>query len=150
MTTAFAKVQIKALTTTEPSGTIAFYFAVICSIGGLLTIPFGWAPVSANNIVFLVGAGLTGGLAHIAMTEALARAPASTLSAFEYTAMIWAIILDIIVFGVLPAPISLMGGVFIVAAAALVMFNDRIVAAVARKFGRSPEEATKPANSPAE
>ena len=150
VTTAFAKVQIKALTTTEPSGTIAFYFAVICSIGGLLTIPFGWAPVSANNIVFLVGAGLTGGLAHIAMTEALARAPASTLSAFEYTAMIWAIILDIIVFGVLPAPISLMGGVFIVAAAALVMFNDRIVVAVARKFGRSPEEATKPTNSPAE
>ncbi|MEQ8393285.1 MAG: DMT family transporter [Thalassospira sp.] len=128
ITTAFAKVQIKALTTTEPSGTIAFYFAVICSIGGLLSLPLGWAPVSSENLIWLVGAGLTGGLAHIAMTEALARAPASTLSAFEYTAMIWAILLDVLVFGILPAPVSLIGGVVIVLAAAVVMFNDQLIA----------------------
>jgi drug/metabolite transporter (DMT)-like permease len=136
VTTAFAKVQIKALTTTEPSGTIAFYFAVVCSIGGLLSLPFGWASISVNNIVFLIGAGLTGGLAHIAMTEALARAPASTLSAFEYTAMIWAIAIDLLVFGVLPAPISLMGGVLIVLAAAIVAFNDKIIALLGRALKR--------------
>lgn len=139
VTTAFAKVQIKALTTTEPSGTIAFYFAIICSIGGLLTIPLGWVPISSDNIVYLISAGLTGGLAHIAMTEALARAPASTLSTFEYTAMIWAIILDLVVFGLLPAPISLVGGILIVLAAALVMFNDQIMAVVARKFRQTPQ-----------
>jgi len=146
ITTAFAKVQIKALTTTEPSGTIAFYFAVVCSIGGLLTIPFGWVPVSSENLIWLIGAGLTGGLAHIAMTEALARAPASTLSAFEYTAMIWAILLDVVVFGILPAPISLMGGVLIVLAAAIVMFNDRLIALAQRYFGGSkPPKAKFPA-----
>jgi drug/metabolite transporter (DMT)-like permease len=143
--TAFAKVQIKALTTTEPSGTIAFYFAVVCSIGGLLTLPFGWAPLSPNNVVFLIGAGLTGGLAHIAMTEALARTPASTLSAFEYTAMIWAIILDLIVFGVLPTPISLMGGVFIVLCAAIVAFNDQIIAAFKRLSPQTKQTAKSPA-----
>jgi drug/metabolite transporter (DMT)-like permease len=145
VTTAFAKVQIKALTTTEPSGTIAFYFAVVCSIGGLLTLPFGWAPLSPNNVVFLIGAGLTGGLAHIAMTEALARTPASTLSAFEYTAMIWAIILDLIVFGVLPTPISLMGGVFIVLCAAIVAFNDQIIAAFKRLSPQTKQTAKSPA-----
>ncbi|URK17285.1 DMT family transporter [Thalassospira sp. GO-4] len=160
ITTAFAKTQIKALTTTEPSGTIAFYFALVCSIGGLLTIPFGWAPVSSGNLVWLIGAGLTGGLAHIAMTEALARAPVSTLSAFEYTAMIWAIALDLLVFGVLPAPVSLMGAVLIVLAAALVMFNDRLVDLAKRQLAKtapaldagplSDAPPTAPAKTPAE
>ena len=146
ITTAFAKVQIKSLTTTEPSGTIAFYFAIVCSIGGLLSLPFGWASISTNSLVLLISAGLTGGLAHIAMTEALARAPASTLSAFEYTAMIWAIALDLLIFGVLPAPVSLMGGVLIVLAAALVGFNDQIIAAVKRTFGiaQSPAATVAP------
>lgn len=135
ITTAFAKVQIKSLTTTEPSGTIAFYFAIVCSIGGLLSLPFGWATISINSLVLLISAGLTGGLAHIAMPEALARAPASTLSAFEYTAMIWAIALDLLIFGVLPSPVSLMGGILIVLAAALVGFNDQIIAAIKRTFG---------------
>ncbi len=153
ITTAFAKVQIKSLTTTEPSGTIAFYFAVICSIGGLLSLPFGWASISTNSLVLLISAGLTGGLAHIAMTEALARAPASTLSAFEYTAMIWAIALDLLVFSVLPAPVSLMGGVLIVLAAAMVGFNDQIIAYAKRLIGRSnnDHEATAaPEDKPAE
>ncbi|MFV1851670.1 MAG: EamA family transporter, partial [Thalassospira sp.] len=146
ITTAFAKVQIKSLTTTEPSGTIAFYFAIVCSIGGLLSLPFGWSTISTNSLVLLISAGLTGGLAHIAMTEALARAPASTLSAFEYTAMIWAIALDLLIFGVLPAPVSLMGGVLIVLAAALVGFNDQIIAAVKRTFGiaQTPVPAVPP------
>lgn len=146
ITTAFAKVQIKSLTTTEPSGTIAFYFTIVCSIGGLLSLPFGWVPISTNSLVLLISAGLTGGLAHIAMTEALARAPASTLSAFEYTAMIWAIGLDLLIFGVLPAPVSLMGGVLIVLAAALVGFNDQIIAAVKRTCGiaQTPVPAVAP------
>ena len=126
VTTAFAKVQIKALTSTESSGTIAFYFAVICSLGGLLTLPFGWADPSPEILMWLIGAGLTGGLAHIFKTEALARAPASTLAAFEYTAMIWALLLDVTVFGLLPEPVSLFGAFLIVMAAAIVMFGDRL------------------------
>ncbi|MBM3549474.1 MAG: DMT family transporter [Alphaproteobacteria bacterium] len=129
-TTAGAKIQIKALTMTDPPGTIAFYFAVVCSVVSLLTWPFGWATPSAPAMAYLVGAGLLGGLAHIAMNEAVARAPVSTLAPFEYTAMIWALAFDLLVFGLLPAPISLAGAFVIVAAAAVVAFGDRIVAAM--------------------
>ncbi|MCC9620641.1 DMT family transporter [Thalassospira sp. MA62] len=136
ITTAFAKAQVKVLTTTEPSGTIAFYFAVVCSIGGLLTLPFGWVHTSNETLILLICAGLTGGLAHITMTESLARAPASTLATFEYTAMIWAIILDLVFFDLLPAPISLMGGVLIVVCAAVVMFERRLRMALLRMIGK--------------
>jgi drug/metabolite transporter (DMT)-like permease len=121
-TTAVAKIQIKTLTETEPPGTIAFYFAVVCAIAGLATLPFGWASPTSTALVFMIAAGISGGLAHIAMTEALAHAPASTLAPFEYTAMLWALAFDMLVFGLLPAPISLAGAVVIVAAAAVAAF----------------------------
>ena len=67
-TTVVAKVQIKTLTATEPAATIAFYFAVVSMVIALATWPFGWANVSTGALGWLIGAGLTGGFAHIAMT----------------------------------------------------------------------------------
>lgn len=128
VTTAAAKIQIKALTATEPPGRIAFYFALVCSIAGLATLPFGWVQTSGLALTWLIGAGLFGGLAHIAMTEAVARAPASTLAPFEYTAMIWALLFDLAIFGLAPTLFGLTGLAMIVSAAALVAFSDRLAA----------------------
>lgn len=126
ITTASAKVEIKRLTASEPAGTIAFYFALVCALAGLATAPFGWSDAHGTTLLWLVGAGLCGGLAHIAMTEAVARAPVSTLAPFEYTAMIWAMGFDLAVFALVPAPLSLVGAVVVVAAAALVAFAPRL------------------------
>lgn len=131
-TTAFAKTEIKRLTATEKPAAIAFYFALLCAACGLATWPFGWANVGATAWLALLASGLFGGLAHIAMTEAVARAPISTLAPFEYTAMLWALLFDLAVFALWPEPLSLAGAFFIVVAAACVGFADRIAAA----FGR--------------
>ncbi|WP_417766987.1 DMT family transporter [Stappia sp.] len=122
ITTASAKVEIKRLTASEPAGTIAFYFALVCALAGLATAPFGWSDASGTTLLWLAGAGLCGGLAHIAMTEALARAPVSTLAPFEYTAMIWAMGFDLAVFALVPSPLGLAGAAVVVAAAALIAF----------------------------
>jgi drug/metabolite transporter (DMT)-like permease len=133
-TTALAKVEIKRLTATETPAAIAFYFAVVCTFGGMLTLPFGWAPVSAEAQAALIAAGLLGGLAHIAMTEAVARAPASTLAPFEYTAMIWAVVFDAVIFALWPETIGFVGALLIIAAAATVAFADRAEAMLSRRL----------------
>lgn len=125
-TTALAKTEIKRLTATEAPAAIAFYFAVVCAACGLATWPFGWADVGQTALLALIASGLFGGFAHIAMTEAVARAPVSTLAPFEYTAMIWAILFDLAVFALWPEPVSLIGALLIVIAAACVAFADRI------------------------
>ncbi len=124
-TTALAKTEIKRLTATEAPAAIAFYFAVVCAACGLATMPLGWASVGDTALVALIASGLLGGFAHIAMTEAVARAPVSTLAPFEYTAMIWALLFDLAIFAIWPEPISLLGALFIVLAAAAVAFADR-------------------------
>lgn len=118
--TAAGRVQIKTLTATEAPGTIAFYFALLCALGGLASWPFGWVTPSGLSLACLIGAGISGGLAHITMTEAMARAPVSTQAPFDYTAMLWALILDAAIFGLLPSPVSL-AGAFVIAASALVV-----------------------------
>ncbi len=133
--TAAAKVQIKALTATEAPGAIAYYFAVICSVLGLLTLPFGWSSPNKTALLALMASGLFGGLAHIAMTEALARAPASTLAPFEYTGLIWAVFFDVAIFAVLPTSLGLLGAAMIVVAAMAVAFADRL------PFARSAKAA---------
>ncbi len=133
LTTAAAKVQIKTLTATEPAGTIAFYFALVCALCGLASAPFGWAPAQGAALLALLGSGLFGGLAHIAMTEAVARAPVSVLAPFEYTAMLWALLFDFVIFSLVPQPIGLLGALAIVVAAAIVAFADVVAARVATR-----------------
>ena len=131
-TTAFAKTEIKRLTGTEAPAAIAFYFAVVCAACGLATMPFGWADVEQTALIALIASGLFGGFAHLAMTEAVARAPVSTLAPFEYTAMIWAVMFDVAIFALWPESISLIGALLIVIAAACVAFADRIGARLKR------------------
>jgi drug/metabolite transporter (DMT)-like permease len=136
ITTAFAKTEIKRLTATERPAAIAFYFALLCSFCGLATWPFGWANVGSTALIALIASGLFGGFAHIAMTEAVARAPVSTLAPFEYTAMLWALLFDIVIFALWPDPISLVGAFLIVMAVACVAFADRITIALRRLHPR--------------
>lgn len=126
ITTALAKTEMKRLTATEAPAAIAFYFAIICTAAGLATWPLGWADVGPTAFAALLASGIFGGFAHIAMTEAVARAPISTLAPFEYTAMIWALIFDVLIFAIWPEPISMIGGLLIVVASVCVVFSDRI------------------------
>jgi drug/metabolite transporter (DMT)-like permease len=125
-TTALAKTEIKRLTATEAPAAIAFYFAVVCAACGLATWPLGWADVGHAALMALIASGVFGGLAHITMTEAVARAPVSTLAPFEYTGMIWALLFDVAIFALWPEALGLLGALLIVVAAAGVAFADRI------------------------
>lgn len=120
VTTAAAKVQIKSLTRTEAPGSIALWFAVVSSLIGSASLPLGWIVPSGATLAWLIASGLAGGLAYVTMTEALARAPASTLAPFEYTGLLWALVFDLLVFAVLPPVLGLLGATTIVAAAAVV------------------------------
>jgi drug/metabolite transporter (DMT)-like permease len=117
---ALSRVQVKDLTRTEPASAIAFYFAVIAGLIGLATAPLGWAELAGPTLLLLVGAGLLGGVAHVAMSEAVARTQVSILAPFEYTGIVWAFLFDLLFLQVALQPLSVTGALMVVAAAALV------------------------------
>lgn len=101
--TAFALVQVRKLTLAgEHAGAIAFWFAIVSALGGLATLPLGWAVPDMTTALFLIGTGLTGGLAHIFMTLSFRHAGATALAPFEYLSILWAAALGAMLFAEVP------------------------------------------------
>ncbi|WP_277810215.1 DMT family transporter [Chromohalobacter canadensis] len=97
--TAGALVTVRRISRTETAASIAFYFVLVTALAGLATLPFGWVAVSGPTLALLVLAGLFGGAAHICMTLALRYAEVSRLAPFEYVALIWPVLADLLIFG---------------------------------------------------
>lgn len=116
--TAFALLMVRNLNKTESPGAIALYLVIASMIGGLLTLPWGWAAPSGQALALLIAAGLFGGFLHIAMTMAFRYAEASRLAPFEYVALLWPLLADLFIFKlsissafVYAAPLILLGAV---------------------------------------
>ncbi len=125
---ALLRVQIRAMTTTETTISIALSFAVISSVlGGVATLLTGWVPMTPTLWAWLGGAGLLGAATHIAATEAVARAPVSTLAPFDYAGLVFAVILDFAIFAHLPGPWGWLGIGLIACAGLLTAFNGRSI-----------------------
>lgn len=117
--TAGALIQVRRLTMLgEGAGAIAFWFAVVSALAGAATLPLGWVRPDGIQLALLLGAGLSGGVAHILMTLSFRHAEAAALAPYEYLSVFWAVVLGLVAFGELPgwsfllaAPLIL-GGAF--------------------------------------
>jgi drug/metabolite transporter (DMT)-like permease len=118
-------IQTRRLTQSETTQSIVFYFSLICALAGLSTLPFGWLVPTWGELVALVSMGLLGGTAHIFLTESYRHASASVVAPFDYTAMIWALVLGYLVFGEAPAAIVYVGAAIVMAAGLFVIWRER-------------------------
>jgi drug/metabolite transporter (DMT)-like permease len=123
--TAVAVLLVRRLVRTERSATIVLWFSLTSSVVALLTFPFGWQALSAGQAALLVTAGICGGLGQILMTESYRHAEASTVAPFEYTSMIFGIVLGYLAFGELPTAHTLVGGAIVISAGILIIWRER-------------------------
>jgi drug/metabolite transporter (DMT)-like permease len=120
-----AVIQTRRLTDTETTSSIVLYFSFICSVGGLLTLPFGWIMPSPWELFLLVSIGVLGGVAHLILTESYRFAPASVIAPFDYTAIIFAFLIGYAVFGEVPTFVVIVGAAIVVAAGLFVLWRER-------------------------
>lgn len=118
-------IQTRRLTDTEATPSIVFYFSLICALGGLVTLPFGWVWPTPLELAALIATGIFGGLAHILLTESYRHAPQSVVAPFGYTSMVWALVLGYIMFGEVPAPLIFVGAAIVAAAGLYVIHRER-------------------------
>jgi drug/metabolite transporter (DMT)-like permease len=123
--TAASTIQTRALTKSETTSSIVLYFSLICAVGGLLTLPFGWLTPNGLELAALIATGIFGGLAHILLTESYRLAPASLIAPFDYTSMLWALLLGFLVFGELPGIYVYIGAGIIAGAGLFVIWRER-------------------------
>lgn len=132
-------IQTRRLTMSETTSSIVFYFSLITALAGALTLPFAWHGPTASELAALITTGVLGGIAHIFLTESYRHASASVIAPFDYSAMLWALLLGYWVFGELPSTFVYVGAAIVAAAGLAVIFRERILG-VQRPGGlRRPE-----------
>lgn len=123
--TAFALIMVRSLSRTENPGAIAFYFVIASMVGGIATLPFGWIMPDGYALTILILAGLFGGFAHISMTLAFRHAEASLLAPFEYLAILWPVLADLLLFDLPISSAFLWALPLVLAGAALAAIEGR-------------------------
>ena len=124
-TNAGSVVQTRRLTDTETTSSIVFYFSLFCTIGGLLTWPFGWIVPSGPQLAALIALGVIGGVSHILLTESYRHAPASLVAPLDYTALLWAFLLGYWAFGEVPTATVYVGAAIVAASGLFVIWRER-------------------------
>ncbi len=122
---ALAQIHIRKLVQTEETSAIVFYFSLTSTVLGLCTLPFGWVVPTGTEVLYLVTAGLVGGMGQILLTSAYRFAPASTVAPFDYASMLFALLFGYFLFDEVPTVVMLAGAVIIILAGVLIIWRER-------------------------
>lgn len=99
----------------EPSTRILFYYMLISVIA---TVPFAattWTPIAFAHLPVFFLTGIVGVAAHWLLAQAFRYGEVSVISPFEYTGLVWALILGYWLWGDVPTAGVLGGGGLIIA-----------------------------------
>lgn len=121
---AVAMIQIRRLVRSEKTATIVVYFSLTCSAIALLSIVFGWVWPTPRQALFLVLAGLCGGVGQLLLTACYRYADASTIAPFEYTSLILAIVLGSVLFGEAVSATTLLGAAIVIGAGLFIIVRE--------------------------
>lgn len=123
--TVHASIQVltRAMKTVAPT-TINFYFFLVGAAGPALIMPWVGHIPTMESIPFLLGVALTGGLGQYFLTRGFQMAPASLLGPFNYTGLIWATGLDILIWNYVPGWPVFVGGAIIIASKLYIIYRE--------------------------
>ena len=113
---------LRLLGTTEHPVKTVFYFMLVSFILTSFFQPFLWKEPSLRVILLFIGLGVSAFLTQLLMTYALQKAPASIVSPFNYTGIVWAIIFDYLIWNSHPIISTIVGG-FIITISGIYIFK---------------------------
>ncbi len=103
-------------------------------IFGLVTAPTHWVPPTLTDFALLALLGVISTIAHIAVNRSLKLAPASVVMPYQYSQIIWAVVLGFLIFGDWPDMAILSGSGIIVVAGLFIFYREQ---AQAKKLSRA-------------
>jgi len=119
-----AMVAIRQISDTERGPTIVFYFTLGGVVLGAVGSAFGWVTPDPQTLGLLILAGLIGGVGQLFLTEALRQASIGVIAPFDYTQLIWATLLGLVIWGELPHPLTLIGAVLVAASGVYILHRE--------------------------
>jgi drug/metabolite transporter (DMT)-like permease len=123
---------VRMLTATETPASITLWPLVMMALAtGLYCLP-NWVPVRPEHFGWLVATGAVGALGTRMLTEAFRSAPASVVAPFEYTALVYGVAIDWLLWSKLPTSRVILGGAVVIASGLFLIWRERQLRLAAR------------------
>lgn len=106
---AVSAITVRVLARSDGAGNMVFWLMTFLTLGaGVLALP-NWQPLQPALWSVYLLIGVAGFLGQITITEAFRIAPAAVVAPFEYTALLWGIGFDIVLWQLYPDSRVLLG-----------------------------------------
>ena len=128
---AVSAITVRVLARTDSTQAMMVWLLAMMALGaGAIAWP-QWVPLRGADAWLIVGVGIAGALGQYAITEAFRLGEASLIAPLEYTALLWGVILDATLCGVLPDGVTWLGAAIIIASGLYLLHRERLRASAA-------------------
>jgi drug/metabolite transporter (DMT)-like permease len=111
---ALSSVLVRIIGRSDSTQSMIFWMTCMLAIGTTALALPDWKPLVSAHYPILIGVALTGAVGQWGITEAFKRAPAASVAPLEYSGLAWVLIIDLLVWSVLPGWRTLAGAAVII------------------------------------
>lgn len=130
---AVSALAVRVLTRTETTVSVVFWTIGLMTVFTAAIAAPGWVPIEPAHWEWLLALGLLAAIGQYLLTEAFRSAPPSIVTPFEYTALLWGIAIDRVVWHVSPSARMCCGGGLVIASGLYLIWHERPHAAAAAR-----------------
>ena len=124
-------ITIRTLSSSESTLSVAFSFVVVVGlVNGAIALPH-WVPVQPTHWPWILLIGITGALGQMLLIQAFRVASPARVAPFEYTALLWGLMFDWVLWRTLPDQRTLLGGGIVTASGLYVIYREHLRSTVA-------------------
>lgn len=125
-------ITVQLLARTDSTQAMMLWIMVFMAAGaGIIAWP-NWVPIRAADAWLIAYVGVAGAVGQYTLTEAFRLGEASLLAPLEYTALVWGVLLDVTLWGVVPDAITWTGAAIIIGSGLYLLRRERVHAVAER------------------
>lgn len=122
---AISAITVRVLGRTESTQSMVFWMIVLLSVFATAAAWHEWVALRIEHAPILLGLAVSGALGQYAITEAFKHSDASVVVPFDYTALIWGITFDALIWHTTPDRLMLVGASIVVGSGIYLIRRER-------------------------
>ena len=104
-----------------------FSLVVLIPLGLVMSVFEPWQALTGHALLYCAGSAVTLSVAYVLIVQAMRFGEVSVVAPFRYTFLLWAIVVQVVVFSVWPDRLTLLGSAILVATGLYTVYRERKV-----------------------
>jgi drug/metabolite transporter (DMT)-like permease len=125
---ALSAIAVRVLTRSDTTVSVVFWTVALMTVFTTAISAPGWVPLEHAHWKWLLCLGVLAAMGQYLLIEAFRSAPPSVVTPFEYTALLWGVAIDRLVWHVLPSVRVCFGGGVVIATGLYLIWHQRRLA----------------------